>query len=162
MKENKMNFVEYLYKTENVKDASEAFREFPPENEWHKGKIENILSEQKEIYTIYSVGDIVYVKDYQYEDGSIGTNHLFVIIDKDNIAIPMENFGMLISSQIQKVKYKNNVMLKKNKQNGLMKDSIVKTDCIYKIKNEQILFKIGSVEKENIENYKEMYLNEKK
>lgn len=40
----------------------------------------------------------------------------------------------------------------------------MKTDVIYKIFNNQILFKIGIVEKENLERYKEslIELNQKK
>lgn len=62
---------------------------------------------------MYNVGDIAYVNEYAYADGSKGKNHLFVIIDSeeigDNLAISMDYLGMLISSQIQKQKYKYNV-----------------------------------------------------
>ena len=36
--------------------------------------------------------------------------------------------------------------------------SIVKTDIIYKIENEQILFKIGKVDSKKIDEYKQRYL----
>ena len=54
--------------------------------------------------------------------------------------------------------------MKKNKSNGLNTDSIVKTDVVYKILNNQILFKIGTVEKENLEKYKASFIeiNQKK
>ena len=39
----------------------------------------------------------------------------------------------------------------------LHKDSIVKTDVIYKILNEQIIFKIGKVDEEKIEEYKKSF-----
>lgn len=152
-------FIKNAYKKGRVKDISEAFEKYPVENEWHKGKIENVLKEPKEIYSFYSIGDIVFVKNYQYKDGTIGTNHLFVIIDNDNIAVPMEYFGMIISSKIEKTKFKTNILISKNNENGLNTDSIIKTDEVYLIKNEQILFKIGSVEKEQIEIYKEMFMN---
>ena len=42
-----------------------------------------------------------------------------------------------------------------------VKDSIVKTDVIYKIENSQILFKIGTVDRRNIEEYKKAFMNEK-
>ena len=37
------------------------------------------------------------------------------------------------------------------------KDSIVKTDVVYKILNEQIIFKIGKVDYEKIEEYKKKF-----
>ena len=62
---------------------------------------------------------------------------------------------MLISSKIEKLKYNTNVLLKKDTIN---KDSIVKIDTIYKIDTKQILFKIGKVDNEKIEQYKKSYL----
>lgn len=44
------------------------------------------------------------------------------------------------------------------KKNGLIKNSIVKTDIIYKIVNEQILFKIGKVDLDKVEEYKKRYI----
>lgn len=144
-KEGLSDFIKFAYENGDVKDVSEAFIEYPVEEEWHKGKAEYLLNEPKEIYSIYSIGDIVFVKNYQYENGRIGTNHLFVIIDQDNVAVPIENFGMLISSNLDKLKYETNKLLIKDEINGLDKDSIVKIDEIYKIRSEQILFKIGKV-----------------
>lgn len=83
---------------------------------------------------------------------------MFVIIDQDNLAVPIENFGMLISSQIDKLKYIQNKLLEKDDANGLKVDSIVKTDVIYKITNDNILFKIGKVDIDKIEEYKKSYM----
>ncbi len=82
---------------------------------------------------------------------------IFLIIDQDNTAVPIENFGMLISSNLNKLKFTANKLLEKNKINNLHKDSIVKTDVVYKISNEQIVFKIGKVDNEKIEEYKESF-----
>ena len=153
------DFMKLAYELGRVKDVEEAFEEFPPENEWHEGKIENVLKEKSVEYNHYFVGDIVFVKKYFYQNGEEGKNHLFVIIDQDNFAVPIENFGMLISSQLEKAKYKYNKLLKKDYVNGLNKDSLVKTDVIYKISSNNILFKIGNVDKEKIREYKESYLN---
>jgi len=71
--------------------------------------------------------------------------------------VPIENFGMLISSNLNKIKYKANKLLKKDTLNNLYRDSIVKTDVIYKILNEQILFKIGTVDKDKVEEYKKSF-----
>ncbi len=67
-------------------------------------------------------------------------NHLFVIIDvEDNQLVPIEYFGLIISSHIEKSKesgnfsFKFNEKLNKNKTNNLNKDSIVKCDQIYQI-----------------------------
>ena len=66
---------------------------------------------------------------------------------------------MLISSNLDKLKYPKNKLLKKDMKNNLDKDSIIKTDVIYRISNNQILFKIGEVDKEKIEEYKMSYYN---
>ena len=100
----------------------------------------------------------MFVSKYKYADGSEGNNHLFVIIEKNNLAVPIEYFGMIISSQLQKAKYKTNAILIKDNNNHLKSDSIVKMDVIYRISNEQIRFKIGTVEMEKIEEYKEKYM----
>lgn len=160
MKEELSDFLKIAYEHNRVKDLKEAFEEFPVEEEWHKGNAENWLKEQEEIYSVeYEIGDIVFVKEYIYPDGKIGKDHLFVIIDKDNTAVPIENFGMLISSKLEKLKYKTNKLLEKDKVNNLHKDSIVKTDVIYKILNEQIVFKIGKIDNEKIEEYKKGFYN---
>ena len=141
MKEELSDFLKIAYKYNRVKGLKEAFEEYPVEEEWHKGKIENVLKEDSEYYNIsYNIGDIVFVKEYSYSDGKKGTNHFFVIIDKDNTAVPIENFGMLISSNLEKLKFNSNKLLEKDDSNNLHKDSIVKTDVIYKILNEQIIF----------------------
>lgn len=158
MKEDVSDFLKIAYKYNKVKDLQEAFKEYPVEEEWHKGKIENVIKEDYEIYNIdYEIGDIVFVREYIYSDGKIGNNHFFVIIDQDNTAVPIENFGMLISSNLNKLKFSTNKLLEKDKINNLHKDSIVKTDVVYKILNEQIIFKIGKVDNEKIEEYKSSF-----
>lgn len=64
---------------------------------------------------------------------------------------------MLISSKINKVKNQTNILLEKDNKNNLKVDSIVKTDVIYKILDNQILFKIGQVDIEKIEEYKKSF-----
>ena len=105
---------------------------------------------------------IVFVKEYYYSNGVKGKNHFFVIIDQNNIAVPIENFGMLISSKLTKLKYPANKLLEKNNKNNLNMDSIVKTDVIYKILNNQILFKIGKVDTTKIEEYKNSFIENNK
>ena len=50
-------------------------------------------------------------------------------------------------------------MLEKDDMNNLHKDSLIKTDVIYKILDEQIIFKIGIVNHEKIEEYKNSFYN---
>ncbi len=157
MKEGLSDFLKIAYKYGKVKDLEEAFKEFPVEEEWHKGKVDNVLREDSESYSNYEIGDIVFVKEYTYTNGKIGNNHFFVIIDQNNTAVPIENFGMLISSNLEKLKFNANILLEKDNVNNLNKDSIVKTDVVYKILNEQILFKIGKVDNEKIEEYKKSF-----
>ena len=40
-----MELIRKLEKMGRVKDVSEAFKEFPPEEEWHKGDINILLAE---------------------------------------------------------------------------------------------------------------------
>ena len=152
------DFLKIAYKHGKVKELKEAFEKYPTEEEWHKGKIENVLNDNGESYNLYEIGDIVFVREYSYPNGEIGNNHFFVIIDQDNTAVPIENFGMLVSSNLNKLKFKSNRLLEKDKINNLYKDSLVKTDIIYKISNEQIVFKIGIVSYEKIEEYKKVFM----
>ena len=156
---NLSDFIKLAYKYGKVKELNEAFEEFPVEEEWHEGKIEKLLEEKEEQYDIYEIGDIVFVKNYFYSDGKKGQNHLFVIIDQNNIAIPIENFGMLISSNLDKLKYASNKLIEKDEANCLNRDSIVKTDVVYKILNSQISFKIGRVDLNKVEEYKQSFYN---
>ena len=143
-----------------LKDISEAFFEYPVLEEWHEGKVENVVKDKVIPYVInYEIGDIVFVKEYSYSDDSTGNNHLFVIIDQNHMMVPIENFGMLISSNLNKLKYKSNKFLKKDSLNNLNKDSVVKTDVIYKILPEHILFKIGKVDLKRVEDYKISFLD---
>ena len=157
-------FMKFAYKCNKVRDIKEAFEEYPVEEEWHKGKIENVLTLKEESleYNNYEIGDIVFVKEYYYSNGVKGKNHFFVIIDQNNIAVPIENFGMLISSKLTKLKYPANNLLENNDKNNLNMDSIVKTDVIYKILNNQILFKIGKVDTTKIEEYKNNFIENNK
>lgn len=76
MKEDLSDFLKIAYKYNKVKDLKEAFEEYPVEEEWHKGKVENVLNEDIESYNInYDIGDIVFVKEYTYSDGKTGNNH---------------------------------------------------------------------------------------
>lgn len=157
MKEDLSDFLKIAYKYGRVKDLKEAFEEFPVKEEWHKGKVENVLNEDSEKYEYYNIGDIVFVSVYIYPDGKMGSNHLFVIIDRDNTAVPIEYIGMILSSQIDKIKFKSNKLIKKDNKNNLNKDSIIKTDTVYKLSDKQILFKVGEIEKEKIEEYKKSF-----
>lgn len=105
----------------------------------------------------YEIGDIVFVSKYNYDDGKKGENHLFVIIDDDNQLIPIEYFGMIVSSHREKLKYKTNAKLDKNDKNGLNKDSIVKCDYIYRIPSKNIQFKIGRVDIDDYLKFIEIY-----
>jgi hypothetical protein len=160
--ENK-EFLKFINEHGGARNIAQAFEEFPPEEEWHKGKIESILTvrEEKEEYNLYSIGDIVFVDEYNYKNGNVGNNHLFVIISQNNLAVPVENFGMLISSRTEKLKYNTNKLLKKDENNGLIKDSIVKLDVIYRIYNEDILFKIGCVDIDKVDEYINCYIKTK-
>lgn len=117
----------------------------------------------------YEIGDIVFVSKYIYDNGKNGKNHLFVIIDENKKIVPIEYFGMLVSSHIEKSKkfgnYKYNEPLYRNNINHLNKDSIVKCDTLYNISAKNIIFKIGQVDIDDyirfIKTYQELLNKEK-
>ena len=43
-------FIEKAYKDGKVRDLEEAFDEFPPDEEWHHGKLENVICENNTFY----------------------------------------------------------------------------------------------------------------
>ena len=49
MKDGISDFIKFEYEHGNVKDVKEAFDNNPVEEEYHKGKIENVLKENDEI-----------------------------------------------------------------------------------------------------------------
>ncbi len=150
MEKKTSDFLEYAKEKGKIKDVSEAFKEYPVEEEWHKGKIESLsyLQEEKENYNIYQI--------WRWNRRQ---KSFFVIIEQNNIAVPIENFGMLISSKIEKAKYKTNKILEKDDKNNLRMDSIVKTDIVYRILNNQILFKIGTIDIDKVDEYKKNFYN---
>ena len=116
------------------------------------------LNEEQSIYNFkYNVGDIVFVKKYNYKNGSTGSNHLFLIIE-DNYIVSMDYFCFLISSQLDKLKYDTNLFLAKDNQNKLKKDSILKLDSIYRVENNDILFKVGEVTQEKLNIYRDTFI----
>lgn len=119
-------------------------------------EVEYYISENFETYDNVKKGDIVFAKKFIYKNGVIGENHLFVIIDQNNY-MPIEYFGMILSSNIKKENYKYNVRIDKNDKNKLHKDSIVKTDHIYKLKKEDVLKKVGKLDKELIDLFQKKY-----
>ena len=161
MKEEISEFLRFAIDNNRIRDVEEAFVEYPAEEEWHGGKLENVLNEDSKQYNVYRIGDIVFVKRFLYSNGDCGTNHFFVIVEQNNLAVPIENFGMLISSRIEKLKYKSNIELKKDNLNNLRKDSIVKIDKLYKIDNKQIVYKLGEVTLDKIEEYKAAFMKYK-
>lgn len=106
----------------------------------------------------FNVGDIVFVAKYSYKSGEVGENHLLVIID-DGQAIDWDSyFGFLLTSNQKQMKYPYNKELKKNKKNKLNKDSVVKCDDFIEITEEEIQFKLGEVEQEDLERFLDTYM----
>ena len=62
----------------------------------------------------YEIGDIVFVRNYEYKNGEKGENHFFVIIDEEQQAVDFNYFGFLLSSQINKSTYPYNELIQKN------------------------------------------------
>ena len=47
MKKELSDFLKIAYKYDKVRDVKEAFEEYPVSEEWHKGKIENLIKENE-------------------------------------------------------------------------------------------------------------------
>ena len=104
----------------------------------------------------YVIGNIVFVSEYTYEDGTKGTGHLFVIID-DNTAVSADYFGFIVTSQQKQLKYKYNRELKKDINNKLKIDSVVKCNQLYTIPLKNIVSKIGTVDVDDFLRFMEAY-----
>ena len=137
---------EELIKKGALKPLSDAFKEYPVQEEIHFGHHEWYVAENVVKYGKYHKGDIVFINEYKYQNGSIGRDHLFVIVDDNNTSVPLEYFGFLISSKIFKQNYVENELIKRNKQNNLNRDYIISKDNIIK--------KIGTVPLTKVEEYK--------
>ncbi len=148
-------FIDWAYSKGIVQPVSEAFLDYPVENEWHKGRLDYIICEEAVNYN-YDIGDIVFVQDYNYSDGRKGKNHLFVIIDKDKNIVPFEYFALILSSNLSKLRFKENVFISKGTKNKLKYDSVVKTDYIYKLTEDMISYKIGTVGEDKVNYYIEL------
>lgn len=98
----------------------------------------------------YDIGDIVFVRKFKYPNGNDGESHLFVIISDDGEVVPVEYFGLIVSSHIEKANnisnYKYNEIINISEQNGLTKDSIVRCNDLYSLQKDNVIYKIGSVD----------------
>ena len=152
------DFIKMAYEAGRVKNIEEAFKNYPKDDEWHHGEIEYFINDKDFYYSDKcQIGDIVFAREYTYSDGTVGHNHMFVIVESDYQAVPIEYFGMILSSKLDKIKYDANILLKKDDINGLTKDSIIKTDYIYKLLEKQIVFKVGKIDIDKVERYKEYF-----
>lgn len=116
--------------------------------------LNNFISEENSQYNNYKIGDIVFVSQYRYTNGSTGNNHMFLIVDYQETHKKIHYYGMLISSKLQKLSYKSNKPILKDNKNNLKENSIIKTDVIYKIFTKNILLKIGNIDKTKVDIYK--------
>ena len=147
-----MDFLDFARKNNKVRNLSEI--------SWNTLDCPfGIINEQEVKYNNYIVGDLVFVQKYKYKNGRFGNNHIFLIVDEDKKSEKIVYYGMLISSKMEKVTYKYNKLLIKNSQNNLHKNSIIKTDVIYKIFTQNILLKIGNIDKTKVEIYKSYLVN---
>ena len=148
---------------EKYYDSILGLEDVPSEYALTPEEITYYVSENFEKFEDIQKGDIVFVKKFIYGNGEIGQNHLFVILD-NNRYMPIEYFGMIISSNIKKEKYKYNIKINKDKENNLYKNSIVKTDHIYKLNKNDVLKKVGRIDSDMIKLFEskyEEYRNEK-
>jgi len=147
-----MEFIEFAKKNKKVKNLYSLNDEF--ENEEY-----SVLFENTTKYNEFCIGDLVFVGRYKYKNGKNGNNHIFLIVDLSRAYNSVIYYGMILSSQIHKITYSSNKLIKRDYTNNLQKDSIIKTDVIYKIFTKNILLKIGNIDKTKVEFYKSCLLN---
>ena len=150
-----MNFLEYALKNKIIKNLEDA----NIEDEIFINEYIDFILEQGEKYNNYVIGDLVFVKKYKYQNGQNGSFHIFLIVDIKLINSSVVYLGMILSSKIDKIRFKYNELILKNEENNLKKDSIIKTDAIYKIFTKNILLKIGNIDKTKVEIYKSNIIN---
>lgn len=116
----------------------------------------------------YGIGDIVVAAEAQdiTDETNNVNNHLFVVIDDDGNSVPVDYFGMVISSNTNKSKENSrfiyNETIYKNSENNLRVDSIVKCDHLFQIPSTSIYKKIGFINSDEMDlflNSFENYLN---
>ena len=120
---------EELIKKGALKPLSEPFKEYP------------YVAEKTIQYGNYKEKDIVFIKEYKYSDGTIGRDHLFVIIDDNNTSVPLEYFSFLISSNL-----KNKINIEKNSN----------YEKIYILPSTNEIYILGTVTDINFQLYKNL------
>ncbi|MBO5349428.1 MAG: type II toxin-antitoxin system PemK/MazF family toxin [Clostridia bacterium] len=153
------NFIQIASSNNKIKSLNELNSTDEFQYDDLKEYIYNQLSEESVNYNNYKIGDIVFVQKYKYKNGSPGNNHMFLIVDSKEHKKSLTYFGMLISSKIEKISFKSNKYIKKDNQNNLKKNSIIKTDAIYKIFTKNILLKVGNIDKTKVDIYKNHLIN---
>lgn len=102
----------------------------------------------------YEIGDIIWAAEFEDINNKMVNHHFFVVIDDDGNLIPADYFGFVVSSNVKKSKenskYKYNEPIKKDNNNKLDVDSIVKCDQLYTIPKKTINYKLGSVTVEDM------------
>ena len=91
-----------------------------------------------------------------------------IINSTQQVNIVIYKKGIFSSKKLKSVKnkkkYKYNIKINKDKENNLYKNSIVKTDHIYKLNKKDILKKVGKIDSDMIKLFEskyEEYSNEK-
>lgn len=116
----------------------------------------------------YLIGDIVWVSEAVVKEQAENVkNHLFVIIDDDGNVVPMDYYGFVLSSRLEKSKensnFKYNEIIETDKDNHLKTKSIVKCDQLMNFPAQNIERKIGEVNVDDLNRFLnafENYLNE--
>lgn len=147
-----MKFLDYAINNKKVKSLSDIME--------NGIQLEGfIIRESSTLYNGYLIGDLVFVQKYKYKNGMMGNNHIFLIVDIDSSKRNTIYYGMILSSKIEKISYSANKFIKRDLRNKLNKDSIIKTDVIYEIFTQNILLKIGKIDKTKVEIYKNSLIN---
>lgn len=114
----------------------------------------------------YRMGDIVWAseatKKEEIEQRKNVRNHFFVIIDDDGKVVPIDYFGLVVSSRTEKSKenspYKYNEPLYAN-ECGLKYDGIVKCDQLMNIPSENISRKVGEIDTDVLNRFLDAFEN---
>lgn len=113
----------------------------------------------------YKIGDIVWASEANKKEEDANEkvkSHFFVIIDDDGNVVPIDYFGLVISSRTDKSKenspYKYNEPLYSS-ECGLKYDGIVKCDQLMEIPSSNISRKVGELDSEVVNRFLDAFEN---
>lgn len=113
----------------------------------------------------YEKGDIIWASEAKNlnEENNDVKNHYYVLINDDGTVVPLDYYGFVLSSRVEKSKenspYKYNEPISKDNENNLTTNSIVKCDKLFKIPVDNIGGKLGVINEDDFNRFLDAFEN---